>query len=52
MILLPQSMSHVPHAVEPGDTTCIGGEVGMEFADILEQIITLLQHQGRTRMAP
>ena len=40
-------MSQGPQEIEPGDTPSTGEGLGMEFADILEQTIALLQHQGR-----
>src|SRR5262245_32844336 len=38
---------HGPQESLPGDTPRPGGGFGMEFADIMEQTIALLQHQGR-----
>src|SRR5262245_45030600 len=39
--------THGPQETWPGNASHPGGGFGMEFADILEQTITLLQHQGR-----
>src|SRR5499426_4558821 len=42
-----QTVSHSPQGTAPADIPRPGGGFRMEFADILEQTIALLQHQGR-----
>src|SRR5262245_65151023 len=47
MIPSPQVAGQGPHQTCAGDTPSAGGGSSMEFEEVLEQIIALLQHQGR-----
>src|SRR5262245_64866661 len=47
MIPSPQVAGQGPHQTCAGDTPSAGGGAIMEFEEILEQIIALLQRQGR-----
>src|SRR5262247_1911311 len=47
MIPSPQVAGQGPHQTCAGATPSIGGGSSMEFEEVLEQIIALLQRQGR-----